>query len=381
MNIGIDARMFGPRTGGGGLGRYVEELIMGLLRHDRKNRYVLFLKKSNFNDCKISANNFEKRIADIGWYGIAEQIYMPRIIDKEKLDLVHFPHWNAPFAIKTPFVATIHDLILLEQPRSAHATTKHPAIYAIKHAAFRMVLKNTIQKSKQIIAVSNCTKNQILSRFPKAEKKTIVIYEGAGAQKSAKYPTEADLGAKGVRKPYFLYIGSAYPHKNLNFLVKAFAKFHKTHHDFQLVLVGKRDLFYDRLQNKLNECGPDNCAVRMFGFAAENELDALYENATAYLFPSLCEGFGLPPLEAMARKVPVLSSNRSCMPEILNSAALYFDPESETDLIAQMNEIVSNENTRNSLIRKGVQRIQNFSWDKMAKETITVYEKAYAKIK
>ncbi len=139
MRIGIDARLFGPRTGGGGLGRYVEQLVKHSEQLDQKNEYVIFLRKENWKDYQPAALNFKKILAPWRWYTLAEQIKMPRLVREAKLDLIHYPHFNVPVFAKTPFVVTIHDLNLLEYPK-AGITNLDPFRFSIKYLGYRFVL-------------------------------------------------------------------------------------------------------------------------------------------------------------------------------------------------------------------------------------------------
>src|SRR3989338_6758021 len=216
MRIGIDARMYGPMVGGGGLGRYVEQLVMGLQKYNTEHRFVLFLKKENFDACKITNPLFEKRLADIHWYGLKEQYSFPALIEKEHLDLIHYPHWNIPLLCRTPFVVTIHDLILLEEPTSARATPRSPLHFWIKYQGYKFALAQALRHSKKIITVSKYTKQSLQTFFPHIpEKKIQVIYEGL----TQFAPTSTEPLPEEITDPYLLYIGNAYPHKNLETLL------------------------------------------------------------------------------------------------------------------------------------------------------------------
>jgi glycosyltransferase involved in cell wall biosynthesis len=362
MNIGIDARMLGPAVGGGGLGRYVEELTRELSQLNHKHRYVLFLK----NEAQIpttKGNSFDHRIADVHWYTLSEQVAMPHKIDQEHLDLIHYPHWNVPVRAKTPFVVTIHDLILLEQPKSARATTRRPLMYWAKYAMFRRVLRHAVKKSRAIIAPSQYTKDSILRFFPDTDPKKIhVVHEGI-----------TDLANLGTQPntdnvPYLLYVGNAYPHKNLERLLEAFKAVRSSHPETNLVLAGKDGVFYQRLKAVV----PDGVTFRPN--PTDSELASLYQGAKGYVFPSLSEGFGLPPLEAMSFSVPVAAAKSSCLPEILGEAATYFDPEDTQDISRAMKRLLSDENLREKLIAGGKEQIKKYSWHDMAKEIQTIYE-------
>lgn len=370
MKIGIDARLYGPRWGGGGLGRYVEELVTALQHNDTENRYVLFLKPENAEACKITNPNFEKVVVDAHWYTAKEQLLMPPAITKAKVDLMHFPHWNVPLLNKTPFIVTIHDLILLDEPTSAKATTLGPIRYGLKHFGFRQVLRHAVQKSERIIAVSDFTKQSILRHFEVPKEKIQVIYEGVTMTRRAS--TDALLP---ITKPYFLYVGSAYPHKNLESLLHAFSFFVKAYPKTKLVLVGKDDLFYQRLKKEVEEIGIQDSVI-FPGFVPDEQLTELYAHASLYLYPSRIEGFGLPPLEAMQHGIPVAAARRGPLPEVLGDAAIYFDPDNIEQMVGVMEEALKDESKMAEMIRRGAEQVKKYSWETMARETRALYERA-----
>jgi glycosyltransferase involved in cell wall biosynthesis len=379
MKIGIDARFYGPKVGGGGLGRYVEQLVTQLQQIDTENRYLLFLKPENFDDCVITNPNFEKVKVDIHWYSLKEQLELGKIIDKEQLDLIHFPHWNIPFNVKTPFVVTVHDLILLEQPNSAHITTRHPLIFWMKRLGHRFVLRRALKKAKHVFAVSEYTKLSILNHFTFLNKKDITVaYNGLTnleeTQQLPSTPASKENTLK-INDPYFLYVGNAYPHKNLISLLHAFSFFHQTHPSVRLVLAGRQDAFYERLKNEIEELDIPKDIVHFVMNPSDGELKTLYQNATLYLFPSLIEGFGLPPLEAMQEGTPVAAAESSCLPEILGDAARYFAPYDIEEMVEVMEDLFENEDKRKALIEKGFERIKLYSWKEMTKTIHAIYGK------
>ncbi len=370
--------MLGPTVGGGGLGRYVEQLVHELGQQNQKNRFVLFLKeatqveKGDEGD-KVEkgdeGDKVEKRIVPVHWYTLKEQLVMGRVIDREHLDLVHFPHWNVPLFLRTPFVVTIHDLILLEEPRSARATTRHPLVYALKYAAYKIILKNALSKSRAIIAVSQYTKSSILKFFPEIpESKIFVIYEGV--TNLPKTPPDLPL-PRGVDT--VLYIGNAYPHKNLDALLCAFSLFLKTHPDAKLVLAGRDDVFYQRLQKDAAQLNLTD-HIQFIPNPTDQDLAKLYRSATLFVFPSKCEGFGLPPLEAMSFNVPVVASNTSSLPEILGDAAVFFNPKDPQDIARAMEHVFDNPALQEELRKKGLECIKRYSWKNMAEQVLSIYE-------
>lgn len=371
MRIGIDARFFGSI--GKGLGRYTQKLIENLENIDDENQYFVFLRRENWQEFEPRSRNFTKVLADVPWYTMREQIQMPKILKKCGLDLVHFPHFNVPIAYNGKFVVTIHDLILFRFPTRRASALSAPA-YFFKKKAYYHVINRAIRKSEKIIAVSEHTKNDIKSNFKTDSDKIFVTYEGvdSGYVPPAELPGEI-LQKYGIIKPYVLYVGNAYPHKNLDRLILAFKELSNRHSGLSLVLAGKEDYFYKRLKEYADS---SNVPKVIFpGHIKERFLSTVYREAKLYVFPSLYEGFGLPPLEAMVRSTPVASSNASCLPEILGEAAHYFDPRGISGIAESMEKVLTDNALRKKLTEAGKKQIQKYSWEKMAKETLAIYRR------
>ncbi|MDP2684554.1 MAG: glycosyltransferase family 1 protein [bacterium] len=382
MKIGIDARMMGV---GYGIGRYIEQLILNLQKIDHDNQYIFFVKK-DFSlpaqaGLKISDySRFRTVVVDIPWYGWEEQVKIPKIIKKEKVDLMHFPHWNVPLFYNEPFVVTIHDLIMFHFPRP-EATTLGPLKFWFKDLFHRIILKNAIKKAKHVITTSEFTKQDLYKTLGAPMAKMTTVYQAPANlnPKSEIRNPKLVMEKYNIKKPYVLYVGSAYPHKNLDGLLKAWKIFlDKYNLDFQLVLVGKRSLYrhaYKKLRQQYNNLTIEQSDSVIFtGFVPDDELSTLYRKAQLYIFPSLYEGFGLPPLEAMVHGVPVASSNRTCLPEILGEGAIYFDPENIEQMADIINTGLTDENIRHDLSVSGPQELQKYSSQKLAKETLAVYK-------
>lgn len=370
MKIGIDARFFGPRTGGGGIGRYVAELIKELQKIDQKNDYVIFLKKENFHECKIVNPRFYKQLADVPWYGLQEQIQMPKIIKRSRVDFMHYPHWNVPIFCKVPFLVTVHDLILLEDRFSARSSTKNALLHGIKYAGFRTTLEHAVLKSRHIITISNYSKQSILKHFRVRNTKITSVYNGIQSPMQSR---SVSLSRLGVIEPYFLYVGNAYPHKNLEMLMHAFRHFIQGNQHVQLVIAGRRDVFSRQLEKEASEIGIPPYRLRFVDLPSDEEIAALYKSAKLFIFPSRIEGFGLPPLEAMSYNTPVACSSASSLPEICSDAANYFHPDDIEALVEIMEKSLKPNNDFKQKIKIGYNRSKQFTWKKSAGNIIELY--------
>ncbi len=370
--IGIDARLYGPSAKG--LGRYVEEIVKGVTENDSDNKYVIFLSQENFDLFQTNNPKVKKVLAKSRWYTIIEQISMPYLIWREKIDLMHIPHFNVPILCTAKFVVTIHDLILTKFP-SQRASTLSPFVYKIKYYFYNLIIKLALKRSEKIITVSEYTKNDIASQFKIDKEKIVVTYEGV----SEKFVVSDDLDLNcnevlsnyNITKPFIMYVGNAYPHKNLEGLINEFAKIKNDYNDLSLVLVGGEDYFYKRLKKYVKEKNILN--IIFTGFVRDGDLSVLYKSAKAYVFPSKFEGFGLPPLEAMAHSCLVLSSDKTCMPEILGEAAIYFDPDKSGWLANSLSQLEDKERVK-ELIEKGLEQAEKYSWKKCIESTLLVYK-------
>jgi glycosyltransferase involved in cell wall biosynthesis len=375
MTIGIDARFFGPRAKG--LGRYTQKLIESLESLDQENDYVIFLRRENFDEYLPQNPRFKKVLADYPWYGFAEQFFLPFKIYAQKVDLMHFPHFNVPIFYFKKYVVTIHDLIL------RHFATRRASrlgmfVYWFKNLGYRIVIWLALKRAKKIITVSEYIKNDIIKSFKVKAKKISVTYEGA-SEKNLSYPgLEHQLKEFGINKSYLIYVGNAYPHKNLERLVKVFEILvNDFKNDLQLVLVGEEDYFYQRLEEEMRTSILRRIEVFdrvvFTDFVTDEELELLYQDAALYVFPSLCEGFGLPPLEAMSHGLPVVCSSATSLPEILGEAAIYFDPQDPNDMAEKINLVLSDSILRKNLIAEGFEQIKKYSWKEMGRKTLEIY--------
>ncbi len=363
--IGIDARLWNET----GVGRYIRNLVSELSKIDKKNEYVLFLKKDTFDSLKIPAENFKKVLADIHWHTFKEQLQFSQILTKEKLDLVHFPYFSVPVAYPGSFVVTIHDLILHHFPTGKASMLPLP-LYWAKQIAYRLIIWQTALRAKKIITVSHATAGQIEKDLGIKTAKIVVTYEGVDEKLLT-----VNHESLTSNNPYFLYVGNAYPHKNLERLLDAFLLFHQ--HDnthTKLILVGKKDYFYNRLQAKIVQMELQEYA-HIESHVTDDTLMHLYSGATALIIPSLMEGFGLPGLEAISNKCIVLCSEIPVFKEIYEDAVIYFDPLRIEDIAKKLENLQNMKQEEKKLLQeKGNKILQHFSWKHMAAQTQQVYE-------
>lgn len=370
MKIGIDARMYGSSFTG--IGRYTVELIQQLAEQDAQHEYVLFMRKEAFEKFTPPNERFKKVLADYPHYSFGEQFGFNKILKKEKLDLMHFTHFNAPFFYKGPFVVTIHDLTLSFFPGKKMN-------HFIHRAAYQKVIRNVTKKAQKIIAVSNHTKQDLMKVLKVPEEKIEVIYNGVSDKFGGIQPTPRPVLNKkmGLSKPYFLYTGVWRDHKNLVGLIKAFATFNQeVGNQYELVITGPHNPAYQEVPDTVKDLDMEQY-IHLVGLVSEEDIYALYLNALAYIFPSFYEGFGLPPLEAMTCGTPVLASSVSAIPEVCGEGnALYFDPYDLDDMKAKMQEFIKDPTLRQKLIDRGKERVKFFSWKKMTQSVLQVYNSA-----
>lgn len=373
MKIGIDARMYSPKFTG--IGRYTYELLQWLLKVDNSHSYVVFVNEEGNKLIDDNNSRVKKVFVNAKHYSFAEQTRFLQAIKKEKCDLVHFTHFNAPLLYRGKSVVTIHDLTLSFFPGSKMNTFLH-------RMAYNAVIRSATKHANHIIAVSKHTKKDLKNLLHIDDQKISVIYEGVD---QSFFRSVSDEEKKQVKHKYnlendfFLYTGVLREHKNVDGLIKAFSQYiHSSGDKIDLAITGRDDPKYAHIKELPKKLHIED-RVKFLGLVPEKDLIELYHSAYAYTFPSFYEGFGLPPLESMASKTPVLASNASCIPEICGeNNALFFDPRNMSSIVEQMNTIRNNKDTYNQLIENGTKRVHEFSWEEMAKETLKIYNNVVA---
>jgi glycosyltransferase involved in cell wall biosynthesis len=362
MRIGIDTRFWNES----GVGRYVRNLIKNLSEIDTINEYILIVSPQFDSEQIKHKKNFKIITTDIRWHSLNEQLKFPNLLNKQNLDLMHFPYFSVPILYNRPYIVTIHDLIL-HHFATGEATTRSQLLYFLKLQAYKFVIQTSAQKAKKIITVSSSTKEEIIKHLKVPPKKIAVTYEGV----------ELKSPAISTQKPnkYFLHVGNLYPHKNMNIILYAIKKIKGEENiSINLSIVGKEDHFYFKYKKKVEELGLEN-QVKFLGEVTDSELQNLYKNSLAYISPSLMEGFDLPTVEAMTNNCLVLASDIPVHHEICQEAAVYFNLKDEKDLIQKLKEIYNKgKESYIEKINKGNALTQKFTWQKMAQSTLEIYK-------
>lgn len=371
MRILIDARLYGLENAG--LGRYVINLIDELSKIDKKNDYSILLRKKYHKKLKLP-KNWHKVLADVAHYSLLEQIKIPKIIANESADLVHFPHLNVPLTFKGKFVVTIHDIVM-NKFKGSETTNLSLPLYFAKRIGYKRVFKKAVFDSQKIIAPSQFTKSELVSYYKLNEDKVVVSYEGVDVEKSSKVSSKQILKELKIETPYLLYVGNAYPHKNLKRVVRAVMDYNMRHSQkLSFVIVSSRNVFTQRLEKIIHECEAEDY-VKLAGFVPDDQLGGLFKSALGYIFPSLYEGFGLPGLEAMAFGCLVLASETQIFKEIYKDKAIYFNPFDLNSIEMAIRDVVNMDPRKKAkMVRDAKDFVRRYSWKKMAQETLAVYK-------
>jgi glycosyltransferase involved in cell wall biosynthesis len=362
--IVIDARQSGTSTG-----RYIDKLIEYLYKLHPPHEFIILTKPHRLEYFSRLAPNFKAVVSPYKEFTFDEQIAFKKQLAQLKPDLVHFGIVQQPILYRGKTVTTMHDLTTVRFKNPA----KNPVIFAVKQQIYKWVNKIAAHKSMAIITPSKYVKNDVVNFAHVSPAKITITYESADRINEPAEP----LKKLASGKPFIMYIGRPTPHKNLERLIEAFTKLQVSHPDLRLVLAGKKDLNYTRIESTVKNRGIKN--VVFTGFISEGNLRWLYEHCAAYVFPSLSEGFGLPGLEAMIHGAPVASSNATCSPEIYGKAAHYFNPLDVNAMAEAINDVLTNDKLRQELIAAGYDQVKKYSWQRMAEQTLAIYEHCLSK--
>ncbi|MBL4694737.1 glycosyltransferase family 4 protein [Candidatus Gracilibacteria bacterium] len=359
MKIAIDIRSAAGEKAGKGW--YTFHIVQNLLKLDQKNEYILYSK-----DPVPGFGQFPNaQIKGFKSPGILWHYAVARDAKKENVDYFFAPSsYIIPSLLHKSIksIITVHDLVAFLYPN------KHNKKATILEKIF---LKKALKKSHHVLTVSNNTKDDLLQRFQGTEDKISVVpcaadpdYRPIKKEALEKFTKQTNLPEK-----FFLAVGTIEPRKNYETLIKAFSNFAHHHPEYHLVIVGKEGWKFQPVYEEINK-NYLNKKVHILGYLSNSSLQKLYNLATALVFPSHYEGFGIPPLEAMQSGCPVISSSSSSMPEVVGDCALLCKPGSVEDFTSAMLEISANPELRAQLIAKGLERAKKFSWKGSAKKVL-----------
>lgn len=363
MKIAIDCRLWNE----GGVGRYIRNLITYLSLLDKETAYTLLCSqnhKSQITNYKLNSN-FKFQITNSKWHSLSEQSIFWQELERGKFDLVHFPYFSHPILYNKPFVVTIHDLTLLHH-QTGKATTLNPLLYETKKWGYQVVLNHAITMSKKIIVPLQSVKDDILKTFPSLSSDKIVI-TNEGVDKAFMNAEEFEgLFSLLIDSTFFLYVGNCYPHKNVEFLIDAFAE---SKINSQLVCVTPDDLFTKRIKAYAYKKGVDKKIVFLHGIR-DNLLKHLYKETRALILPSKAEGFGLPVVEAAYCGTPLLLSDIPAFREVAPAYSIFFDNQNKEELEGKLVDMEQ----RGKKTEVGSDYFNRFSFEKMASQTLEIYK-------
>lgn len=365
--IGIDARMYGKQVSG--IGTYIKNITEQIFELDKTNDYYIFLLPQNYDNYQPPHDKIHKIKVNLPWYSYQEQTTFLKTLNNCKLDLMHFPHFNAPIFYNRPRIHTIHDITPLFFPG-------HKQKSWWRRYAYLKTIKTSLKKSAKIITISQSTKADLIKYFQVPDEKIAVHYLGIekAFKKIDNYAKIKELKTLfGITKPYLFFISAWRNHKNFEGLIQAFEILKKQENlDYQLVLGGQEDHHHPKIREAISN-SPVKEDIITPGFVRDDDLVTLYNGADLYVNPSLYEGFGFTGLEAMACGVPVVSSNLSSLPEALGEAAVYFDPRQPEEIARAIMTVLKDQSLQEKLITKGFEQIKKYSWGKCAQETLDTY--------
>jgi glycosyltransferase involved in cell wall biosynthesis len=352
--IAIDGREIS--NSGAGKSRYIRELLMALLKQDDKNDYFIFTKNSLDFVLPKNAHNIllKKRFK-------SRYFWQRYALVEMKMDLFFSPTGYHPILFSTiPSVVTVHDLAIFLEPKAKPSWKG----WLYEYIFIRFALK----RAKAIIAVSNSTKNDLMNRF-KVKKDRITVTYLAPYEKVVPNLKKPDLPTN-----FLLFVGTIEPRKNIETLIRAYVKLPiKVRQECPLLLIGKKGWNFQPVFDLLDYL--NDPTIKWLNYIDNKDLPYYFSQATAFIYPSWYEGFGLPVVEAMSYGTPVITSNTSSLPEVVGQAGLMVDPRDEISLSNKMLEIINNKSLRQEMATLAKKQAENFSWDKTAKETLKVFEK------
>lgn len=375
MKIAIDVR----RIGDFGVGTHIRNLLNAFAEIGTPHEFHLIcpaVSKGQFADLPANFKTviYERRDSDR-----LDHLVLPALIRSLKVDLTHIPMHRVPWFLPKPYVVTIHDLSSLFYDEAK----------GWLHEAHIRKPRHGLERAARIIAVSGATQRDVMELAPSAADRTRIIYNAPDPVFLERRLNPSDAARERhrileryqIHYPFLLYAGSIRPQKNIPRLIEAFSvaraslEGHRGYKDLRLIIIGDEISRHASVRRAVIHSRVENC-VRFLGYVPFQELRVFHELATAFVFPSLYEGFGLPPLEAMASGTPVIASAVSSLPEVVGGAAMLVNPDNVFDIARGITEVLLNNDLRDSMVVKGRKQAAGFSWARTASEVATLYLEA-----
>ena len=366
MKIGIDARA-AKWYRGTGIGTYTYQLVNSLNKIDYLNQYLIFMPKSSTYDIKFNSNYKIKNVTQDMKGEFWNEINIPNVLQNKDIDLYHVPQNGVglPKDKNSPFVITLHDVIPCKMPETVGKTYLE---------IFKRELPNIISRCDGILTVSNYSKQDIIRTFNFPEEKIFVTHL---ANEDIYFPRDKNMCKNFLSKHYnindnyILYVGGFSPRKNIVGLIEAFSKLNYC--DLKLIIVGRKGKSYEIYKSTAERLHVADKVI-FPGFIPLEHMPIFYSACEVFVYPSLYEGFGLPPIEAMASGVPIIASNLTSIPEVVGNAALLINPYNIDELYEAMKRVLEDPLLKANLINKSLIRSSKFSWLKTAQETVKAFE-------
>ena len=360
-----------------GIGTYIRNLLRALAAAGSQDQFQLVARPADAAELADLPANFSVVPYALTDRDLVNDLNFPLFLTRLRADLFHMPLNTVPVLMPRPYVVTVHDLSSLLFPERSD----------LRGALHELRYRRGLERAEQVIAVSAATRRDVQQVLGIPESRIRLIHNAldpvflAGAEGVTDDQVQSTLERYSIHYPYVLYAGTIRPQKNIPRLVEAFAVLRgelendPRYANLRLVVIGDEISRYPEVRRAMNQSRVA-AAVRFLGFVPIGVLRAFYRAAELFAFPSLYEGFGLPPLEAMACGTPVVTSNVSSLPEVVGDAAVMVNPENVFEIARGMREVLTNQDLRQELIRKGRAQLARFSWEENARETLAAYAAA-----